>query len=623
MALDPMQVKVAETVCTRFTSSSRSVARKELVLLVRDGYVLDEMANRTLIRTDANRAQYFPTLGTFALLNDADLRLVAAHEATVLVLRTLVRLYEIRDGSHAYASDELIEEIRLHEGTVDPQQVRLGLYLSISEFGAIQGWKPSENGLDVESITIAESVLKVTDAEEAWSRRVALSRNNASARPRYLVPEDPTGEPTTWDDDTEIRPATLQVEAAPAVSTGLAVIKSEHPGTGTISEGANPRVFISYSWDSEEHREWVLSLATRLRQEGVDVVLDEWNLGLGENRFHFMEQSVVSAEFVLLVCTPLYAEKSNDREGGVGYEANIITAQIAEKTDKQKFIPVLRTGDWKSSLPVWLKQMVGCNLSATPYSEPEYRKLLRTLHRQQAVAPVLGPRPSFTPQASVQPVSPDISPPANPAPRFDHSLKDELSAKERELLDAAINDPNGQISHRRPIGPESLMANGKSFIERGKARSAAAWLGALHALEQRGLIRPASPDRHFYQVTDRGYETADRLGHFVRWSTTEILLEAYYMNAPTDAVTIPCSGVVEVPQVFYENEHGDGDSGMRSIKRHRSLLVEDVQPDALAKVTWQPTDVSFVDAASSDKREFRISLAKPPELSTLLLEMTA
>jgi len=175
---------------------------------------------------------------------------------------------------------------------------------------------------------------------------------------------------------------------------------------------------------------------------------------------------------------------------------------------------------------------------------------LRTLHRQQPVAPALGPRPSF-PRLATQPVSPDIDLPSNPAPRFDHSLREELSAKERELLDAAIKDPNGQIGHRRPIGPESLMANGKSFIERGNARSAAAWLGALHALEERGLIRPASPDRGFYHVTDRGYAVADRLGHFVRWSTTEIKLEAYYMNASKDSITIACSGVVEVPQVLY------------------------------------------------------------------------
>ena len=35
----------------------------------------------------------------------------------------------------------------------------------------------------------------------------------------------------------------------------------------------HPRVFISYSHDSEEHRNWVLDLATRLREDEIDVIL--------------------------------------------------------------------------------------------------------------------------------------------------------------------------------------------------------------------------------------------------------------------------------------------------------------------------------------------------------------
>ena len=172
--LNPLQVKVAETVCARFTSSRRPVARKELVLLVRDGYVPDEMANRTLIRTDANRAQYFPTLGTFALLNDKDERLIAAHEATVRILRILLRLYETRDASHIYTPLELVEEVRLHESTVNPKQVRSGLYLSITEFGAIQGWKPSDDDLDCVSVTIAGSVLNINASLFPNSRETPL-----------------------------------------------------------------------------------------------------------------------------------------------------------------------------------------------------------------------------------------------------------------------------------------------------------------------------------------------------------------------------------------------------------------------------------------------------------------
>lgn len=35
-----------------------------------------------------------------------------------------------------------------------------------------------------------------------------------------------------------------------------------------------PKVFVSYSHDNEEHKEWVLQLATRLRSNGVDIILD-------------------------------------------------------------------------------------------------------------------------------------------------------------------------------------------------------------------------------------------------------------------------------------------------------------------------------------------------------------
>lgn len=49
----------------------------------------------------------------------------------------------------------------------------------------------------------------------------------------------------------------------------------------------NPKVFISYSWDTEgenlEHKKWVLDLATKLRFHGVDVTLDQFDLRLGDD----------------------------------------------------------------------------------------------------------------------------------------------------------------------------------------------------------------------------------------------------------------------------------------------------------------------------------------------------
>ena len=45
----------------------------------------------------------------------------------------------------------------------------------------------------------------------------------------------------------------------------------------------NPKLFISYSWSSPEHEKWVLSLATELRSNGVDVLFDKWDLKEGDD----------------------------------------------------------------------------------------------------------------------------------------------------------------------------------------------------------------------------------------------------------------------------------------------------------------------------------------------------
>ena len=41
----------------------------------------------------------------------------------------------------------------------------------------------------------------------------------------------------------------------------------------------HPKVFISYSHDSPEHRRWVSELGAKLRRNGVDVILDQWDFG--------------------------------------------------------------------------------------------------------------------------------------------------------------------------------------------------------------------------------------------------------------------------------------------------------------------------------------------------------
>lgn len=103
-----------------------------------------------------------------------------------------------------------------------------------------------------------------------------------------------------------------------------------------------PRVFISYSHDSAEHKKWILDFATTLRNRGIDAVLDQWDLKPGDDLPHFMETQLSEAQFVIMVCTEQYVEKANKGQGGVGYEKMIMTSSLLSTIDSSKVIPIIR-----------------------------------------------------------------------------------------------------------------------------------------------------------------------------------------------------------------------------------------------------------------------------------------
>ena len=67
-----------------------------------------------------------------------------------------------------------------------------------------------------------------------------------------------------------------------------------------------PIAFFSYSHDSPAHKDWVQHLASKLRENGVDAILDQWDLSPGQDVVAFMESSIAKADRVLLICTESY-----------------------------------------------------------------------------------------------------------------------------------------------------------------------------------------------------------------------------------------------------------------------------------------------------------------------------
>jgi hypothetical protein len=188
------------------------------------------------------------------------------------------------------------------------------------------------------------------------------------------------------------------------LAAAAAAAERRPPAVSAERDPDIPTAFMSYSWDTPEHKNWVLRLAERLRTKGgVNVILDHWHLPIGGDRTYFMESSIRDSDFVLLVCTPTYAQKSNARSGGVGYEATILTGQMAQQITQSKFIPVLRVGQWDdSSIPIWLQTKIGVDFRGEPYNEEQYQVLLRALHQTQEQAPPVGPKPSFQAPTYIQ-----------------------------------------------------------------------------------------------------------------------------------------------------------------------------------------------------------------------------
>jgi len=102
------------------------------------------------------------------------------------------------------------------------------------------------------------------------------------------------------------------------------------------------RVFISYSYDSPEHREWVMMFATTIAKRGGDVVFDQWDLEPGQDLPSFMKQHTIYCDYVLAICTSNYVEKADKLKGGVGYEKMIMTSRMLEKIDANIIIPIVR-----------------------------------------------------------------------------------------------------------------------------------------------------------------------------------------------------------------------------------------------------------------------------------------
>lgn len=291
-----------------------------------------------------------------------------------------------------------------------------------------------------------------------------------------------------------------------------------------------PKLFVSYSHDSQPHKDWVLQLATRLVKNGVDVILDQWDLTLGSNLPGFMESGLTESDRVLAICTAMYVEKANSGVGGVGYEKMILTADLMKNTVTDRIIPVVRNNTTETLVPAFLSSRVYIDFSDDLIYEAKYAELLRDIHGQAiSPRPVLGVNP-FT-QATV-----DIE------PRLTFSSERYESPA---LFGVVVFDYSNN--------------NGRYVVGAGDMAFETAWSAgdntAIHAYTDTPSIRSVALANSVNCISDiidvRQYDTSSRvrtpkLGEIVVWQNTA----GYYLATRIDKLQSRSHGCVKDELTF-------------------------------------------------------------------------
>ncbi|PKG42516.1 toll/interleukin-1 receptor domain-containing protein [Psychroflexus sp. MES1-P1E] len=155
-------------------------------------------------------------------------------------------------------------------------------------------------------------------------------------------------------------------------------------------------IFLSYSWDSPEHKNWVLNLANRLVTNGIDVIFDQYDLSAGMEMTYFMEKAI-TADKILVILTPEYKKKADKREGGAGFEHSLISLELYKSDPiKTKVIPVIRNGTKDTSCPVFIETRVFHDMRDDKFFNSKFFELVKILSDEPLVKkPKLGKLPDF------------------------------------------------------------------------------------------------------------------------------------------------------------------------------------------------------------------------------------
>jgi len=96
-------------------------------------------------------------------------------------------------------------------------------------------------------------------------------------------------------------------------------------------------IFVTYAYESEEHRERVICLTNDLRKMGFEAIMDESMKSNIKNIDAMMTEGLKSDK-IIIVLSEKYKEKADNQKGGVWDEFKVITKDLEKNGNKYIFV---------------------------------------------------------------------------------------------------------------------------------------------------------------------------------------------------------------------------------------------------------------------------------------------
>ena len=259
-----------------------------------------------------------------------------------------------------------------------------------------------------------------------------------------------------------------------------------------------PRVFISYSHDSSEHEMKVCTFANRLREDGIEALIDQYCPNPPDGWPIWMEREIDRADFILVICSPVYLRRAERRESpgkgrGALWETKLIYNHLYSKDyEEQRLIPVLFDGAATTDIPSPYRGLTHYRVNTLEGYETLYRHLT---YQPRVEVPHLG---------RLKPLPP-IQPRASAASSFQRSLVTDPTASQVSESDRA--ETSSTI--------ETEFVDSEAFVDQVQASMPRIDETPIRASQVIGEIRPDlnSPWQHpFQESLSTGFKALDSCG---------------------------------------------------------------------------------------------------------------